>query len=279
MYTWIAYFRTLFNRNRDVQCAVIGPTGTGKTLSAICIALMTMYEWTEDNITNPTPEMLQQMRDFVDNNILFEAQELFKIVKNKYRKGTCFVVEEIGVSMDNTQFHTKIARHLKYVLQTIRHRCYGIFYTVPILNSSQKQSRALMPIIIRTAWVDNAEKKCYVIPRLFPVNPITGDLLSDDGYLLGEKRRGRIRSWGIPMLPKEIIERYEERKTKFTTALYEQMVLDEDGAPKITPTHVCTRPECRYAWKAMKEGVKSCPRCGCPTAISLNYDKTRTAAV
>jgi len=259
-YSWVRYMRrNTINLNKDNQVAILGPTGGGKSYSSICIALMVMHDWHESEITNPTPEMIKLMLDFVDNNVMFDHEEIFSVVKNKHNINTSFVVEEIGVNMDATMWQSKVNRLMKHMGQTIRHRRYNMFYTVPNLSSSAKQNRILMPIIFKTIYIDRVLKKCFINPRFYPVDSMSGELMSKTGYPLIVEGDA-INQWGVPLLPDEVIERYEARKLAFTEKLYATMgETGEDEAIKKRPTHFC--PHCKRVWKAKVASPKTCTFC------------------
>lgn len=228
-YDWVRYMRrNTLDHNRDNQVAVIGPTGTGKSLTSITAAMMVMYDWHEADITNPTPEQIAVMIDFIDKYVIFDSTEFFNVVKSPHNINTSFVIEEIGVNMDASQWQTKVNRFMKYLGQTVRHRRYNMFYTVPILSSSQKQNRILMPIVFKTVYIDRIAKKCFIVPKFFPVDPMTGDLMSKTGYPLFVNNRP-LNLWGIPLLPKDVIKKYEAKKDLFTTKLYADMGEEEEG--------------------------------------------------
>jgi DNA-directed RNA polymerase subunit RPC12/RpoP len=258
-YDWVRYMRRkTLDHNQDNQVAVIGQTGTGKTLTACTVGMMVMNDWHEADITNPTPEQIQIMHDFIDNNVLFDSNSFFSIVGKQHGINTSFVVEEIGVNIDATQWATKINRYMKYLGQTIRHRRYNMFYTVPVLSSSQKQNRILMPIVFKTVYIDRNTNKCFISPKFFPVDPMTGDLMSKNGYPLYVNNKP-LNLWGIPLLPKEIITHYERRKKEFTDKLYEQMGDMEEGKEKEMTWWFCEN--CHRIWSSKNDQVAKCSVC------------------
>jgi rubrerythrin len=208
------------------------------------------------------------MLEFVDKNVIFDAKEIFSIVKQNHDINTSFIIEEIGVNMDATQWQQKINRQLKHMAQTIRHRRYNMFYTVPNLSSSAKQNRILMPIIFETAWIDRNVNKCFIQPKFFPVNPRTGELKSPNGTCLLVDGVP-LSCWGIPLLPKEVVEKYEARKLEFTEKLYASMNEEEkeEEAKKEkkednSPTHFCIR--CTGVFKSKSINPVLCPLCKSP---------------
>jgi hypothetical protein len=279
-YDWVRYMRrNTLDHNRDNQVAVIGPTGTGKSLTSITCAMMVMYDWHEADITNPTPEQLAVMIDFIDKYVIFDSTEFFNIVKQQHNINTSFVIEEIGVNMDASQWQTKVNRFMKYLGQTVRHRRYNMFYTVPILSSSQKQNRILMPIVFKTVYIDRIAKKCYVVPKFFPVDPMSGDLMSKTGYPLFVNNRP-LNLWGIPLLHKDVVKKYEAKKDLFTTKLYSDM--GEEGEEKKTKYQLFCEA-CHHAGEYGVPEPKQCKSCGSARLIKCSEDrrilKRRASAV
>lgn len=257
-FDWVRYMRrNTLDRNRDNQVAMIGPTGTGKSLTSITCALMVMNDWHETDITNPTPEQVAIMHEFIDKYVIFDSNEFFNIVKKSHNINTSFVIEEIGVNIDATQWQTKVNRYMKYLGQTVRHRRYNMFYTVPVLSSSQKQNRILMPIVFKTVYIDRDVNKCFISPRFFPVDPMTGDLMSKTGYPLYVNNKP-LNLWGIPLLPKEVIKHYEEKKDIFTTKLYGEM---GEGTEEKKEEVLWFCENCHHVGKYRAENPKNCAVC------------------
>src|SRR5437870_4384364 len=103
------YIRNRIRNNKNFLCAVLGPTGSGKTYTALRIA----------EEIDPS---------FGSSRIVFNPVDFMKILKG-LPSGSVIVFDEAGVGMSAQEWQKKANKIFNYVLQTFRFRNIIVFFT------------------------------------------------------------------------------------------------------------------------------------------------------
>ena len=211
--------RRLHVQNQNAVLLIAGGNGTGKSMAALKMA----------KTIDPT---------FNADRICFSAEEYFTLLDSgTLNRGSVIVLDELGVWADSRAFMSPLNRILAATSQTIRHRNLCTIATVPSLDWVDKKIRSLVQIYIEMMRIDLvANKSVGKIFRL-QTNFRTGDIY----YHSIKDRSGpipyKIRTIRFSLPQPGLIEKYEVKKTAFTTALFKEgkriaVYQERKGKPK-----------------------------------------------
>lgn len=226
---FVQYIHNRIKRNKNFVACITGPTGSGKSWSALRLA-----------------ESIDP--DFTIENLCFSPREFMSLVSGttkQLKKGSVIVFDEVQVSMSHLDYQSLQSKMLNYVFQTFRHRNFILFMTSPHFNFINASLRRLFHARIETISINPNEKQVTLKPLLLQVNQDTGDVYRK--YLrVHVKGQGVVplQRMRVSMPSDELIGAYEEKKTAFTQGLNESIERDlaklEKGSkdknrPKFTP--------------------------------------------
>jgi len=203
-YSWIAYLKDRIEKNKNFLAIVSGPTGSGKSWSAISIA-----------------EMLND--DFCVRRIIFKGKELMKeINSNDYegKKGIVFIWDEAGIDLSNRNWQSVTNKMLNYLLQTFRHKNFILLFTAPYTDFLDVASIKLFHAEFETVSINKQRKTVRIKPKLLQYNAHKKKWYRK--YLIRIRDgmgKTKIKRWDIPMPSKKLIEQYENKKNMFTASL------------------------------------------------------------
>jgi len=216
---WIQYIKQRIKQNKNFLCVVTGPTGSGKSWTTLSIA-----------------EMLDDT--FNADRIIFKGHDLMKQINSKdlpKKKGLVFVWDEAGIDLSSRSWQSLTNKMINFLIQTFRHRCFILFFTVPYGDFVDIATRKLLHAEFKTVAIDFKEKSVKIKPHHLRYFPRYKDIRPK--RLAYVKEGGGVAPldfWSVPSPSKELIEAYERKKTVFTTELNEviQMELNKIEAKK-----------------------------------------------
>lgn len=207
-FSWIRYIKQRIEKNKNFLCTITGPTGSGKSWTAMSIA-----------------EMLNE--DFSVERIIFKGKDLLKQINSKEfdnKKGVVFIWDEAGVDLSNRDWQSLANKMLNFLLQTFRHRCFILFFTVPYADFLDVATRKLFHADFETVSINRRKKTVKIKPKLLQYN---SNLKKWYRKYLRVIRRGigitKIKRWSVPKPSDEIIEEYEKKKNLFTSQLNKEI--------------------------------------------------------
>lgn len=196
------YNRTM-NCNQNFICAIIGPTGSGKSWSGLSFL---------ENL-NPGVDVFQ--------NVCFKARTFMERLNDEnLKKGTTLLWDEVGIDLNAKEWQNLINKVIAKVLQTFRRQNLNVFFTVPFLSFIGSDTRKLLHAFIKTRSIDKETKETVIKPYLIQVNEETGKMYRK--YLrvvVPGKGVTAVRSIRMPKPSEILVNRYEEAKKKFTVEL------------------------------------------------------------
>ncbi len=258
-YSWIRYTHQRVNQNKNALYTISGPTGSGKSWSALAICLL----------NDP---------DFNVDRVVFSAEELMHLINSGVlRKGSSVMFDEAGVGFNARTWNSITNRVLNYLVQTFRHKNFVLIFTSPYMDFIDSATRKLFHAEFETTRIDHKKKTCSLKPKLLQYN-------SDKRKFYRKWLRARgnghgyipIKRWSVPQPPDDLIKAYEEKKNEFTTALNLRIEQDLKNI-KITKqkeyVHTCQNENCKHSWQSDKkiEDLRQCPKC----EVRLNPKKKR----
>jgi len=125
-------------KRKSLLVTFVGESGSGKSYSALAIA----------EILDP---------EFSIKKVCSEPEEFLELV-DSVERGEVIVWDEAGVGIPSREWQTLQNRLIGYVLQVIRERNIGIFFTVPSLALIDKNVRILLNYIIHAHNVDREKQ-------------------------------------------------------------------------------------------------------------------------
>lgn len=205
--TLIRYVHQRIKNNKNFLCVITGPTGSGKSYSALKLA----------EILDPT---------FNINRVAFKAIEFMRILSTEPEAGSVIVFDEAGVEMNSRNWQTKINKVINYVLQTFRHRNYIVIFTSPHFGFVDKASRQLFHAHFETVSINRDEKTSLLKPKFVQVNQDSGKIYKK--YLRVSSRYGfsPINKLKLRLASKKLLADYESKKMEFTQNLNMEILED-----------------------------------------------------
>ena len=189
----------------------VGRVGTGKSYSALKIC----------SEVDPS---------FNEGRVLFRIPDLLELVhEGKIEPGQCIIFDEAGISASNREsYMNKFNKAMSYLLQTWRHRNIVLFVTVPSISFIDKGIRSMFDIMIETQKVIKKRRVVQASAKIIQHN-----------YQMGKTYYHNLKSYGGEIMKLEIskpaiklINRYEKKKTTFTSELYKQQMEELTETPE-----------------------------------------------
>jgi len=209
--SWIRYLLSRIKKNKNNLITVVGPTGSGKTYSAISIC-----ETMSKSAGVP----------FGIDNIVFDLLELMKLINsNKVKKGSCIIFDEPQVTISNKNFMSKANKVFNYLVSTFRHRNLSLFFCTPYEDLLDKSTRKMFHAKFETVSIDHRNKLTLLKPKIMQYNSqkqkfyekylrINYPKATEEGNITRH-----IRTWSVSIPSAKLIKQYEAKKLAFTTAL------------------------------------------------------------
>lgn len=201
------YVNQRIKKNKNFMCCITGPTGSGKTYSALSFA----EKW-DDN--------------FTANNIVFTPQEFIDLLNsNTLKKGSVIIADEFGVSMNSRNWQSVSNQVINYVLQTFRSKNYIVLFTSPDFSFIDTAARKLFHCHMMTQGINHKQKFCSIKPYMLQINQRNGDIYYK--YLrliikgIGEKKLSEIE---VQLPSKQLIKEYESKKENFVDNLNNEIL-------------------------------------------------------
>jgi len=214
--SWIKLLtRRTMKQNRNNLITIVGATGSGKTWSAISICELMAKE---DGVP------------FNETHIVFTLKELMKLINSgTLQKGSKIVFDEPQVSISSKEFQSEANKIFNYLLTTFRHRNLSLFFCTPYEDLLDKSTRKMFHAKFETVKINRKDKSCKLKPKILEYNSQLQKFYekflmiaykSEDSPNYVTKK---IRFWSVPKPSQDLINKYEQKKLEFTTALNQRI--------------------------------------------------------
>jgi len=197
--------------NEHFMGVIVGKEGDGKSYTAIKIA----------NNVDPT---------FNADRVMFDVVDLLEVLDSgDHESGQWYVLDEAGVQMGKRTWQDRSQILANQALQLIREHNLGVMFTIPRLSEFDSQAEGRIQAAYEITGKKHNE---YVRGKWKFFDP---DRMNETGKIYkkfprrvqnGEKKRIKRLNFTPPKCT-ELIETYEERKSKFQSEFYEQVI--EEG--------------------------------------------------
>ena len=208
------YHLSRFNTNKNVLGVVLGSTGSGKSYTTLRI-LEIEYK---KRFNKPFPI----------ENVTFSIEETIKRIKtiqDSGEKGHLLMPDDIGASgYGALEFQNKTSKMFSYILQSFRSLNIGMIMTLPVLTMLNKQGRQLLHYQLSTQGIDYAKKISKVKPLMHQLNMSSGKSYWKYPRIALNNSLIIIKRFNYSMPSKELIDKYEEKKSKFLAKLTKDFV-------------------------------------------------------
>lgn len=212
----------LNRKNEHFMGVIVGQEGSGKSHTAIRIA---------DEV-DPT---------FNSDRIIFDVSELLKRLKDgDHEAGYFYVLDEAGVQLGRRTWQERSQVLANQALQLIRDHNLGLIFTLPRLGEFDSQAQGRLQAALELT--EKNEDEGYVRGKWKFFDP---DRMDETGtiYKKYPRRREdgkvkRITSLAFQQPREDLIQPYEERKSKFQEQFYQEVIEemddseDDDGASR-----------------------------------------------
>ncbi len=200
---WITYIKRRIKNKKNFLCFISGPTGSGKSWSALRIALMLD-------------------KNFGKDRIIMSMKELMRLINSKKLKGAGAVIlwDEAGVDLSSKNWQSLTNKLINFLMQTFRHQRIILLFTSPYLDYIDASTRKLFHAEWTMTSINFKEGTAKIKPHLIQYNSRLKKFYYK--YLrVRTLNRGvaPVKFWNIPKPPNWLIEQYEELKLKFTGQL------------------------------------------------------------
>lgn len=242
---WISYIKQRIGQNKNFLAILTGPTGSGKSWSALSISAMLDSEFNIDRC-------------------VFRGEDLMKLINyGNLRKGSVILWDEAGIDMGTRTWQSLTNRMLNYLLQTFRHKNIILFFTAPYVDFLDSQTRKLFHAEFKTQSIDYNNKKVKIKPQHIVYNA-NKQKFYHKWLRVMTKEHGTIPfcEWNVPSPPAELIKGYENKKNYFTGQLNMEIEreLNEVNQKKLRKKELTNRQEqvliLKKQGKSMKDIAK-----------------------
>jgi len=186
------------------MAAIVGETGSGKSLAALRIA-----EAIDPNFT-------------VDQ-VAFSVRQFMELVTDdSLGRGSIIVFEEASVEASSQDWHSKSNRVLRNVLDTWRHQNRGAIFTLPAFGQLDAGARGRMSALIQMHALNQEAGFSVAKYKRCQQDSDTGKIYKK--YLRKDGKKYKYLKLRKPS--QELLEAYEERKEKYTNELNERLLAE-----------------------------------------------------
>ena len=138
----------LWSTNDDWLCLFCGPRGSGKSLSALSLALA----------IDPT---------FKKERIIFSIEELMTLItEGKVKRGQAIIYDEIGVDASSKSSMSQTNKAVSFIIQTVRPYNLAVIFSTPSMDFVDSQIRKMFHTYIET-WKGNFVNGRYARAKIF----------------------------------------------------------------------------------------------------------------
>lgn len=195
-------FRQRLRENRNLICVFIGPTGEGKSYSALRLA-----------------ELMADRDPF----LIFDSGSFLKTVQEEVKSNDVLVWDEAGLGMGARDWKSVLNKIAGYIIQSFRFKNLALFITVPVLKMIDIQGRQLSHWSIFCRYADRISHQVTALPYEMLTNPLTGEVTPIPPRFLDDGHVSRLRLVRFSMPSDGIVERYERDRKVFIDDYYTRL--------------------------------------------------------
>ncbi len=187
--------------NKNWLAIVCGPTGGGKSYSALHIA----------KVIDP---------EFNIDRVVFTAEDFMKLLNSgKLHKGNVIIWDEAGVGMPAREWYSVSNKVISYILQTFRRENLGVIFTTPSFDFIDSQARKLFHAYMETMNINREEKFVTLKYMIIQNNPKEGKVYIKYPRIKVNGRKKTLMRMDVNKPEKELVKAHEKKKKEFSNKL------------------------------------------------------------
>lgn len=213
----------VMNKNLNCLICFTGGTGSGKSYCSLKLA-----------------EVLAKKNNVefnVDEHVCFKPKQFIKLINSgKLHRGSIIIIDEAGVAINSRKWQSLINSIINFVIQTFRHRNYVLIMCVPYFDFIDAAVRKMFHSVVEMDKIDFKKGVAWCKPKVIQVNQRTGKTYYKWlRYKFSGEPVCALDSVGFSLPEKETMQKYEEKKTEYTTDLNKNLEKDLDSEENKNP--------------------------------------------
>lgn len=206
---------------KNFLCFVTGPTGSGKSYSAISMA--EIYSKMFNIEFNPEYHIISSLKELLE--LITEPEETRKI-----KFGSVIVFDEPQIEGSSIEWQSDINKALVQLVSTFRNQRLVVFFACPYKEMVSKQTRILFHGEFKVEGYDPTTKMAKIKPRFLEWNPKSQDFYYKRLIVMFREEGKQVMSvnrlnyWNVPLASSHLLEVYERKKKKFTDELNKKLL-------------------------------------------------------
>lgn len=217
--------------NQNFMLAIVGQTGSGKSYTAMALAMMIDTSFTIDRIN-------------------FRAQDFLKTTNQELDEGSVIMFDEAGIDVSSREWYTDRNKAINNVVETFRRDNLICIWTTPNFGNLDKKVRSyfhgLAVMMPPDKWGWGAIKYYDLYAKtqdvgVAPAYPLVKD--GDHVVSLGssdQPHRPNMYVCDPRKIDAELIEEYEKKKKEFTEEIKERGIesLEEESTKDLSENDI-----------------------------------------
>lgn len=198
------YVRDRLKKDRNFLGVICGPTGSGKSETAIRIAMDLDYRFD------------------VKRQVVFRPSQFMKLLNEGLPKGSAIVFDEAGVGMPARDWHSVSNKMIGYVTQTFRNDNLIVLFTCPAFKYIDSNIRILFHAYMQAESIDYQKKTCTVRFKYLQYNSEIDNLYRKYLTIQNNGERIPVKTFEFRKPPDNVSKTYKRIRAKYTTDLKKQ---------------------------------------------------------
>lgn len=211
--------------NNNFIAAVIGPTGSGKSLCALRMA----YDLDVDSKTGVKRFPIDSSR------VVFNVKDFYKLIDSRIKgeipEGSVIVFDEAAIDLGNElHFTNDTLVNMKKILQTFRLYRLVVILTFPgSIGNLAKPVRSMFDCVLDGRGVNFQEKYSVFTPHWLQVNSYSAkEYRHSPTDVLENGREVVMSSLKVRLPPQELLASYDKKKNDFAKSLLRNTIKFEE---------------------------------------------------
>lgn len=213
------YVRT-HGRNQSWSAVFVGPTGSGKSYSALALA------WLLDRTEDDKPR-------FSIDKVCFSAAEFAGLMAKNWEQGECILIDDAALNVAyNRESMTKIVRRISQIFMSMRYKNLIVLLSLPSFSMLDLNVRQLLHGYFQTIKIDREKQMVQCKYHILQCDSRHGTLYHhrpEQVYWtevggISVKHFVKINSLLMDKPPEELIAAYEQKKKNFLDAWNQETI-------------------------------------------------------
>ncbi|MEO5351028.1 MAG: ATP-binding protein [Magnetococcus sp. YQC-3] len=221
--------------NNNSTMAVLGATGTGKSLASLKLA----YDLDIDPKTGEHRFPLDASR------VVFNVKDFYLFVQKRINGevpvGSAVVFDEAAIDLSSDKHFMNVdIKNMRKVLQTFRSQRLITIMNFPVsLGFLAKPIRQMFDVILDARGVNFQEGFSVFVPHYFQTNTLTGKIYRHSPRGVDDNGKEYVmESIKVRKPPEELIKAYEKKKKEFANNLLKETISFQEAKEKIKEKQV-----------------------------------------